>query len=198
MLWCVGSMADRWTQLATVLTGRTRRPLAARQATAAAVLVPLQVVRDGVHVVYTRRAQTLPTHAGQVAFPGGVCDPVRDPDAAATALREAYEEIGLAPRDVRLLGPLDDISTVSSRFVITPYVGVVPHPYTWVPSTREVDAVFSVALERLRAPDAERRELWDFDGTQVPIDFFPIDGHVIWGATHRITRDLLEVLREVG
>jgi 8-oxo-dGTP pyrophosphatase MutT (NUDIX family) len=151
-----------------------------------------------VHVVYTRRAQALPNHAGQVAFPGGVRDLARDADTAATALREAQEEIGLFPGDVRLLGPLDDISTVSSRFVITPYVGVVPHPYAWVPSAREVDAVFSVALERLRAPDAERRELWDFDGTQVPIDFFPIDGHVIWGATHRITRDLLEVLREVG
>lgn len=190
-------MADRWTQLATVLSGRTRRPLAAAQATAAAVLVPLQVAEDGVHVVYTRRAQTLPTHAGQVAFPGGVCDPARDRDAAATALREAHEEIGLASHDVRILGALDDISTVSSRFVITPYVGVVPHPYAWVPSAREVDAVFSVALERLRGPGAECRELWDFDGTRVPIDFFPIDGHVIWGATHRITRDLLDVLREV-
>jgi 8-oxo-dGTP pyrophosphatase MutT (NUDIX family) len=191
-------MADRWTQLATVLTERPRRPLAAPQATPSAVLVPLQVIGEGVHVVYTRRAQALPTHAGQVAFPGGMCDPALDRDAAATALREAHEEIGLAPRDVQLLGPLDDISTVSSRFVITPWVGVIPHPYAWVPSAREVDAVFSVALERLRAPGAERRELWDFDGTPVPIDFFPIDGHVIWGATHRITRNLLDVLREVG
>jgi 8-oxo-dGTP pyrophosphatase MutT (NUDIX family) len=191
-------MGDRWTQLASALTGRPRRPLAPAEATAAAVLVPLQVVGDAVHVVYTRRARALPTHAGQVAFPGGVSDPGRDADAAATALREAHEEIGLAPGDVRLLGPLDDIATVSSRFLITPWVGLVPHPYAWIPSAREVDAVFTVALERLRAPDAERRELWDFDGTRVPIDFFPIDGHVIWGATHRITRNLLDVWREVG
>ncbi|HWP67032.1 MAG TPA: CoA pyrophosphatase [Candidatus Limnocylindria bacterium] len=191
-------MTDRWTQLANVLSTRPRRPLAAGEATAAAVLVPLQVVDGAIHVVYTRRAQAMPTHAGQVAFPGGVCDPTRDADAAATALREAYEEIGLAPHDVRVLGALDDISTVSSRFLITPFVGVAPHPYTWVPNPREVDTVFSVALERLRAPDAERRELWNFDGTAVPIDFFPIDGQMIWGATHRITRNLLDVLREVG
>ena len=191
-------MADRWTELATKLTARPRRPLSTGEATPAAVLVPLQIVGDGLHIVYTRRAQAMPNHAGQVAFPGGVCDAARDADAAATALREAYEEIGLAPADVRLVGALDDIATVSSRFLITPFVGVVPHPYTWVPSPREVDTVFRVELARLRAPDAERRELWNFDGTPVPIDFFPIDGQVIWGATHRITRNLLEVLGEVG
>jgi len=191
-------MADRWTQLATALEHRPRRPLAPREATVAAVLVPLQLIGDDIHLVYTRRAPTLPTHAGQIAFPGGMCDRARDKDLAATALREAQEEIGLGRADVRLLGPLDDIYTVSSRFVITPYVGVVPHPYTWIPCPREVDAVFTAPLDRLRQPDAERRELWDFDGTAVPIDFFPIDGHVIWGATHRITRNLLDVLREVG
>jgi 8-oxo-dGTP pyrophosphatase MutT (NUDIX family) len=191
-------MMARWQQLATTLAERPRRCLADDEATIAAVLVPLQQVEDGVHVVYTRRGRALPNHAGQVAFPGGVCDRGRDRDLAATALREAHEEIGLDQADVRLLGPLDDICTVTSRFVITPYVGIVPYPYTWTPCAREVDAVFSVALERLLAPDAERRELWDFDGTAVPIDFFPIDGHVIWGATHRITRNLLNVLREVG
>jgi 8-oxo-dGTP pyrophosphatase MutT (NUDIX family) len=198
MLCCATGMADRWAQLAMALEGRPRRPLEPREATVAAVLVPLQLADDGIHVVYTRRARTLPTHAGQVAFPGGVCDRVRDADLAATALREAHEEIGLTREAVRVLGPLDDIYTVSSRFVITPYVGVVPHPYTWIPCPREVDTVFTVPLERLRATDAERQELWDFDGTAVPIDFFPIDGHVIWGATHRITRNLLDVLREVG
>lgn len=190
-------MVDRWEQLAHVLDERPRRRLAEADATVAAVLVPLQLVNDGIHLVYTRRARALPNHAGQVAFPGGVRDAGRDRDLVETALREAHEEIGIARGDVRLLGPLDDISTVSSRFVITPYVGLVPHPYTWVPCPREVDAVFSVALERLLAPDAERHELWDFDGQSVPIDFFPIDGHVIWGATHRITRNLLEVLGEV-
>jgi 8-oxo-dGTP pyrophosphatase MutT (NUDIX family) len=191
-------MVDRWTQLAVMLGERPRRRLAEPNATSAAVLVPLQVVGDAIHVVYTRRARSLPTHAGQVAFPGGIADGARDADLAATALREASEEIGLARDDVHLLGPLDDIATVSSRFVITPYVGLVPHPYAWVPCPREVDAVFSVSLAQLRAPEAERQELWDFDGTRVPIDFFPIDGHVIWGATHRITRNLLEVLGEVG
>jgi len=191
-------MVDRWERFASVLDARTRRQLPQADATVAAVLVPLQLTHDGIHLVYTRRAAALPNHAGQVAFPGGVRNPTRDASLVETALREAEEEIGIARGDVRLLGALDDISTVSSRFVITPYVGLVPHPYAWVPCPREVDTVFSVALDRLLAPDAERRELWDFDGQSVPIDFFPIDGHVIWGATHRITRNLLDVLGEVG
>jgi 8-oxo-dGTP pyrophosphatase MutT (NUDIX family) len=129
-----------------------------------------------------------------VAFPGGRFHPAEDPDLAATALREAHEEIGLAPADVRILGPLDDIETIATRFVITPFVGVVPHPYPWQPSPEEVDAIFTVALRALAAPGASRRELWEFDGRRVPIDTFPVDGHVIWGATQRITRNLLDVL----
>ena len=189
-------MVDGWAQLAHVLETRTRRRLSAADATAAAVLVPLQVVDDVVHVVYTRRSSALPHHAGQVAFPGGIRDERRDADLVATALREAREEIGVSPERVRVLGALDDIRTVQSRFVITPIVGIVPYPYAWTPCPREVDAIFSVTLDRLQAPDAQRQELWDFDGTAVPIDFYPVDGHVIWGATHRITRNLLEVLGE--
>ena len=80
------------------------------------------------HVLFTRRAASLPHHQGQVAFPGGSRD-AGDADAEATALREADEEVGLRPADVRVLGRLDDIETVASRFLITPVVGVAPHPY---------------------------------------------------------------------
>jgi hypothetical protein len=63
-----------------------------------------------------------------------------------------------------------------------------------VPDPREVDHLFTVPLTTLLAPDAERRETWDFDGTAVPIDHFPVAGQVIWGATHRITRNLLDIV----
>lgn len=163
--------------------------------TASAVLVPMQLIDGALHLVYTRRALGLPRHRGQVAFPGGTRDPA-DADLLATALRESREEIGLAADDVRVLGRLDDIETVASRFVITPWVAMVPHPYPWSPAPEEVDAIFTVGIDRLLAPDAERREIWDFDGHPVPIDLFPVGEHVIWGATHRITRNLLALLRD--
>ena len=95
---------------------------------------------------------------------------------------------------MRLLGALDDIETTASRFVITPFVGAVPHPYVWRPSPDEVDAIFTVALAALGAPAAERREVWDFGGRMVPIATYRVGGQVIWGATQRITRNLLTAL----
>lgn len=181
------------SKLATTLAARSRIALAPPDKRVAAVLVPLLDVDGDLHVLYTRRAATLPHHRGQVAFPGGTREP-DDPDLARTALRETWEEIGLRPDDVRLLGTLDDIETMGSRFVITPFVGVAPHPYAWRPAPDEVDTIFTVPLATLAAPNAERSELWDFDGHAVPVRLFPVGGQTIWGATHRITRNLLEVL----
>ena len=87
---------------------------------------------------------------------------------------------------------------MATEFVITPYVGLVPHPYGWTLCRDEVDVVFTVPLRLLDTPEAERRELWDFEGQQVPIEYYPVGEHVIWGATHRITRNLLAVLRTIA
>ena len=186
--------SERLGALADALAARPRLVLPPAGKTAAAVLVPLFPVGEDAHLLFTRRSNDLTHHRGQVAFPGGRHHPAEDTDLQATALREAREEIGLEPARVRLLGVLDDIETVSSGFVITPFVGVVPYPYPWTPHPGEVDAIFSVPIRVLLEPDAERQELWDFGGQQVPIETFPVDGHVIWGATQRITRNLLDVL----
>src|SRR5262249_58054340 len=93
----------------------------------AAVLIPLYEVGGQVHVLLTRRTDKGDQHKGQVSFPGGRCDET-DADALDTALREAYEEVGLRREDVEILGALDDMLT-STGFVVTPYVGVIPHPY---------------------------------------------------------------------
>jgi 8-oxo-dGTP pyrophosphatase MutT (NUDIX family) len=189
--------SDLLAALARELSARSRIKLAPSDKTAAAVLVPLLPTDAGLQVLFTRRSATLPHHQGQVAFPGGSRDE-GDADAEATALREAEEEIGLHPADVRVLGRLDDIETVGSRFHITPVVGVAPHPYEWRPCPREVDTIFTVPVRDLIAPGVEREELWDFGGRQMPIRLFPVAGQVIWGATHRITRNLLDVLARVS
>jgi 8-oxo-dGTP pyrophosphatase MutT (NUDIX family) len=188
--------SDLLAALERELAARSRITLPPSDKTSAAVLVPLLPVDGALHVLFTRRAASLPHHQGQVAFPGGSRD-AADADPEGTALREAEEEIGLRPADVRVLGRLDDLETVASRFVITPVVGVAPHPYPWHPCPREVDTIFTVAAHELAAPGLEREELWDFGGRQVPIRIFPVAGQVIWGATHRITRNLLDVLARV-
>jgi 8-oxo-dGTP pyrophosphatase MutT (NUDIX family) len=185
--------SDLLASLARELTTRTRIVLPPSDKTPAAVLVPLLPTDDGIRVLFTRRSAALPQHQGQVAFPGGRCH-ADEVDAEVTALREAEEEIGLRPADVRLLGRLDDIETMASRFRITPVVGVAPHPYAWRACPREVDTIFTVPVADLMAPGAEREELWDFDGRKIPIRSFPVAGQVIWGATHRITRNLLDAL----
>jgi 8-oxo-dGTP pyrophosphatase MutT (NUDIX family) len=186
------------TALAAALGGRDRIVLAPPGKTVAAVLVPLLAVDGEESLLFTQRSSLLPHHQGQISFPGGRHQPDEDPDLAATALREAEEEIGLARTHVRLLGPLDDIETVATRFVITPFVGVVPYPYDFRPCPAEVDSIFTVPVRRLRASGALRRELWDFGGRQVPIDTYPVDGHVIWGATQRITQNFLAVLGDLA
>jgi 8-oxo-dGTP pyrophosphatase MutT (NUDIX family) len=187
-------LEDLAGHLTRVLTARPRRVLERPEKTVAAVLVPLLAVDGEPHLLFTRRSADLPHHQGQVSFPGGRRDAGRDVDLQSTALREAEEEIGLQREEVHVVGALDDIETMSTQFLITPFVGVVARTAAWVPDPREVDAVFTVALRHLRTPGVERRETWDFQGHPVQIDLYDADGHVIWGATHRITRNLLAVL----
>jgi 8-oxo-dGTP pyrophosphatase MutT (NUDIX family) len=165
--------------LATKITARPRRPLSAGESTAAPSGA-LQIVGDRLHSS-TRGARRLSRRMRASGSSRGVCDPARDADAAATALREAYEEIGTPSGRRAAPGALDDIATVSSRFLITPFVGLVPHPYTWVPSPREVDTVFSVALGACGRRWPSGASSGTSTAHAVPIDFFPIDGQVIWG-----------------
>src|SRR5581483_8365052 len=114
-------MIDALAQaLAGALAARERAVLERPESTAAAVLVPLLEIDGEPHLLFTRRASWLTHHQGQVAFPGGRHHPEEDRDLATTALREAHEEIGLDPAHVRLLGALDDIETIATRYVITP------------------------------------------------------------------------------
>src|SRR5947208_8248647 len=163
------------------LGGLRRTVLAPPGKPAPAVLVPLLAVDGAPSLLFTRRSNLLPHQQGQVAFPGGRHHPDADADLAATALREAQEEIGLDPADVRLLGSLDDIETVATRFVITPFVGVAPHPYDFRPSPDEVDLIFTVPPRRPEAPAALRRALSDFGGRKLPIDVDAVDGDLSWG-----------------
>ena len=157
----------------------------------AAVLAPV-FCRDGtVHVVFTRRADHLGEHPGQMSFPGGGAESF-DRDLTATALREADEEIGLRPEEVTVVGRLDDIETVS-EYAVSPFVGRVPDR-AYVPDDGEVAEVVPLSVPALTDRDnyeSERRHHPRHGA--VRLHFFHVDCYTVWGATGRMLVQLLEV-----
>jgi 8-oxo-dGTP pyrophosphatase MutT (NUDIX family) len=125
-------------------------PLPDRQSAAAAVLVPLVLREGGLTLLLTQRGQHLSNHSGQIAFPGGRMD-ASDPDVVHTALREAQEEVGLAPSFVEVLGTLP-IYVTGSAFIITPVVALVQPGFQLQPNPHEVADVFEVPLPFLMRP----------------------------------------------
>ena len=156
--------------------------------TDSAVLVPLYVDADGaVHAVFTRRRHDLRRHAGEISFPGG-----RREDGETlidTALREAYEEIGLPPGDVDVVGALEPVGTFVTNYAIYPFVGLIEPGTQWVPQAREVAEVLELPLEEVRAAHAEKRLVRR--GIPFRTDTYEVGDAMIWGATARIVADLL-------
>ncbi len=159
----------------------------------AAVLVPLFYHKEAYHLLFTQRTERLTTHSGQVAFPGGLRE-VGDENLLRTALREAEEEVGLKQDDVQVLGPLDDIRTRSTNYIVTPFVGLIPHPYCYRPDPTEVAEIFSVPLPFLQDRQNLNHELWVHNGEEIPLVTYRYQGYRIWGATQKITENLLEIL----
>lgn len=150
----------------------------------AAVLMPL-VKRENWNIILTQRPETMPSHAGQIAFPGGKAEV--DETIARTALRETEEEIGVAEEHIELLGRLPSFNAVS-RYRITPFVGIVSSEAKVIPDPREVECVFEVPLGFLMNPENHVRRDVFFDGkdhTMFDMPYDDVDGRHrnIWGMT---------------
>jgi 8-oxo-dGTP pyrophosphatase MutT (NUDIX family) len=157
----------------------------------AGVLVALYVDGGRLHAVFTRRRDDLRRHPGEISFPGGRHDDT-DADLLATALREAEEEIGLAPAAVRVLGALQPTPTIATGYAIYPFVGLIEPGLAWTLSAREVAEVLELALEDLQSGYARRRLLRR--GVPIRTDTYVVGDDLIWGATARILADLFERL----
>ena len=157
----------------------------------AAVLVPLTYFHDEWLLLFTRRTEKVESHKGQVSFPGGACDE-GETTPEQTALREAEEEIGMRPEDVKVLGRLSQLITISS-FRVSPIVGVFPWPYTFKVAGIEVARVFTIPLLWL----ANKNNYWEFslrESERSLIAYHPYDGELLWGATARMTVNFLKTL----
>lgn len=181
-------------QVRDLLSQYTPRRLVDEQLKQAAVLVPIYEKSGIYHILFTKRSDQVEHHKGQVSFPGGAHDE-GDYDLQFTALRETYEEIGVHPQDVEVIGQLDDIVTISN-FLVTPYVGrILRSPYNFVPYVKEVASILEVPLSHLLDPANLR---WDSrlrpDGTEFAMPTYLFNEHVIFGATARILHHFLSLI----
>lgn len=174
-----------------ILASYHKRRMVRPDLTPAAVLMPIHCDTADCRIVFAQRSQNVLYHKGQNAFPGGRHE-LADRDLLATALRESQEEIGLNPADVEVLGELDDQVTTSG-FVISPFVGAIPHPYRFVAHRGEVDDIFDVPLSVFLA-DRNWREEQPEDGDAAPTYYVDYRGRTIWGATARILKQFVRLL----
>lgn len=178
------------------LRGRKRAVLREEGLRCAAVLMPL-LFKDGEwHVAVTQRTLDVEHHKGQISFPGGACEP-QDADLLATALRETFEEIGVPPEAVEVLGPLDDFRTIT-HFAVTPFVGVIPYPFPYKVSPWEVADVVEVPLSFLCDDRNVRIEELEHEGHTYQVLFWDYQAYTIWGATARMLKGLLDLVCEAA
>jgi 8-oxo-dGTP pyrophosphatase MutT (NUDIX family) len=172
-----------------LLTPEAAAAMDAPGKTDAAVLVPLYLDSGELHAVFTKRRDDLSRHAGEISFPGGRQDRP-DEDLRLTALREAEEEIGLPSDEVELVGALPPTPTIVTSYKIHPFVGLIRAGHAWRPQPTEVETVLELSLRDVMEGYENKRLVRK--GVPFKTPTYTVGGHLIWGATARIVRSLLE------
>jgi len=180
-------------QVRSAVARHRKRRIDGRTLVQSAVLVPLLCKEGEIHVLLTERTHDVRSHKGQVCLPGGTASE-GDESLLATALRETWEETGVKPEDVEVIGEIDDNVVHSTGYVITPFVGFIPYPYNFRASEQETKDIFFVPLSVLMDPLRfyhQQRMIGEYNYSGPVCDY---DGHVIWGATGRILEHLVMLL----
>ena len=161
-----------------------------------AVLVSLRALQDsdGFELILTRRTDDLPSHAGQVSFPGGGMKDTDD-GPESTALRETHEELGISPEQVEIVGRLDHLNTITG-FHVVPIVGVISPDAQLNPSELEVARVFTVPLAVFLDDSNWVEKIHSYKGSEIAMKELHWDGENIWGATAYMIQRFCSVLRQ--
>ena len=158
----------------------------------AAVLLPIYHKNGKYYILFTKRTERVMTHKGQISFPGGTLEQ-GDTTLLDTALRECDEEIGLTPDKVEILGELDDITTETTGYIISPFIGLIPYPYQFKVNGEEIEEIIEVPISALLDRTCLHSENMVREGKIVNLYFYNYQGRVIWGATARILRQFLDI-----
>jgi 8-oxo-dGTP pyrophosphatase MutT (NUDIX family) len=178
-------------KLRALLSQRPAIALDAPEFRRAAVLVPLVREGDGWSILFSRRADNLAAHSGQIAFPGGAVEAGETLEIAA--VRETEEEVGIARDRVELIGRLDDIIT-NSGFLVAPFVGTIATRLEYILSESEVAEVFEVPIDALLAIDQPEVRYVQFRDRRYPAYFYRYDRYEIWGLTGRMLKAFLDLV----
>jgi len=171
-------------QIVDILRHREKKKITSQNLKASAVLLPIFCNQGQYHVLFTERSDEVNSHKGQVCFPGGTQEP-SDSSLLQTALREINEEIGLEANSIEILGELDDTLTFVTHYVISPFVAFISIPSTLKTNGREVKGTFSVPLSFLMDEANFKQNSQSYE----------YEGHIIWGATARILRQFIGLMK---
>ena len=161
-----------------------------------AVLIPLYKKEGEYHILFIQRTDRVKDHKGQISFPGGAYEE-DDDNLRQTALREAAEEVGLAAEDVEVLGELDDLRTIGSNYVISPFVARMPWPYQLKVDEWETEEVIEVPISVLLDKSNISQDKTILDGKEIDQYYYHYQDKVIWGATARILNQFLGILADI-
>lgn len=162
----------------------------------AGVLIPLFIEHGIPKVLFTKRSDMVETHKGQISFPGGSVED-QDLSVQETALRETREEVGVLETDVKVFGRIDDLYTVASDFLIHPFVGLIPSPYDFRICEVEVKRLIMVPWEILIQQNRENRTyVAESRGKTFETPAYEYEGDVIWGATAKMVKNLINIIAD--
>ncbi len=158
-----------------------------------AVLIPIYQKHGEYYIVFIKRTETVKVHKGQISFPGGARE-AEDRTLLHTAIRESREEIGLRTKDIEVIGEMDDEVTTTSSYVVTPFIAIIPWPYRFKKNKDEVAEIMEVPVKALLEKDSRKPGMETLDGQPIDSYIYDYKGKVIWGATARILKKLLDII----